>query len=182
MLFRSHEADSVAVTDIMERMKTGDSFRNVTVNRNYRKDGSIADCQWYNSAVYDAQGNLASILSSVLDVTERNRAERELRKSEERLRMSTEAGGIGTFTVDVPSGNAEFSPETSVMVGFPAMSGAPISEVFARVHRDDLAMVRQHYEAALDPLRGGRPARRVEVRSARWRSPLDDVERQGRVH
>ena len=157
-----HEADSVAVTDIMERMKTGDSFRNVTVNRNYRKDGSIADCQWYNSAVYDAQGNLASILSSVLDVTERNRAERELRKSEERLRMSTEAGGIGTFTVDVPSGNAEFSPETSVMVGFPAMSGAPISEVFARVHRDDLAMVRQHYEAALDPLRGGHL--RVELR------------------
>lgn len=156
------EADRDIVNEIMESMKSNARSRTVCINRNYRKDGAIIDCQWYNSAVYDAQGNLASILSSVLDVTERNRAERELRQSEERLRLSTEAGGIGTFTVDVANGNAEFSPETSIMVGFPGRSGAPISEVFARVHHDDLEMVRQRYEAALDPLRGG--DLRVELR------------------
>jgi signal transduction histidine kinase/CheY-like chemotaxis protein len=46
-------------------------------NRNYRKDGSILHCEWYNSVLSDERGELVSVLSLVLDVTARKQAEQE---------------------------------------------------------------------------------------------------------
>ncbi|MHB8901451.1 MAG: response regulator, partial [Thermoguttaceae bacterium] len=46
------------------------------------KDGSVVDCEWYNSSLKDGAGRLRSILSLVLDVTARRRAE----ASEQRLK------------------------------------------------------------------------------------------------
>jgi PAS domain S-box-containing protein len=43
--------------------------RRLSANRNYRKDGSVVYCEWYNSSLLDAAGNLSSILSLGLDVT-----------------------------------------------------------------------------------------------------------------
>ncbi len=54
-------------------------------NRNYRKDGTTIECEWYNSALVDESGNLVSILSLTQDVTERNRLERALQASEAKL-------------------------------------------------------------------------------------------------
>jgi len=48
------------------------------INRNYRKDGSVIWCEWYNSAIYDEQGKLVSVFSQVLDITERKAAEARL--------------------------------------------------------------------------------------------------------
>lgn len=52
--------------------------RRFFVNRNYRKDGSIICCEWYNSSMLDNTGNLTSILSLVRDVTRRREAEMAL--------------------------------------------------------------------------------------------------------
>jgi PAS domain S-box-containing protein len=63
----------------------GTTSRSRSVNRNFRKDGSVAYCEWYNSAIYDGAGRLVSILSQVLDVTNRTRAETELARYREQL-------------------------------------------------------------------------------------------------
>ena len=47
----------------------------LSANCNYRKGGSVIDCEWYNSSLLDESGRLESILSLVLDVTERNAAD-----------------------------------------------------------------------------------------------------------
>jgi PAS domain S-box-containing protein len=73
-----HEDDAEMVRDVTRDMIDGRRPRNLTTNRNYRKDGSILFCEWYNSAIYDTQGRLASIFSQVLDVTERRQALEEL--------------------------------------------------------------------------------------------------------
>jgi PAS domain S-box-containing protein len=50
--------------------------RSYTVEgRTYSKDGNIFYCQWYNTLLYDDQGNLVSIHSLVHDVSERKRSE-----------------------------------------------------------------------------------------------------------
>ncbi len=51
--------------------------RALSIHRNYRKDGTVILCERYDSAIYDADGCLVSILSQVLDITERHRAEAE---------------------------------------------------------------------------------------------------------
>ena len=66
-----HEEDAAAVNQVWADMVSGKLPRNMSANRNYRKDGSVIHCEWYNSAIYDADGKLASVLSRVLDVTER---------------------------------------------------------------------------------------------------------------
>lgn len=64
------------VSKAMEDLLTGHSPREAVANQNYRQDGSIVDCEWYNSAFVDKQRGLISVLSLVQDVTERKAVER----------------------------------------------------------------------------------------------------------
>lgn len=66
------------VNEVMARLIDGREQRNVSLNCNYTKDGSIIDCKWYNSALLDESGNLVSVLSLILDVTEQKQAEAAL--------------------------------------------------------------------------------------------------------
>jgi PAS domain S-box-containing protein len=77
--------DEPKVAEVATGLQDGTTPRRFSANRNYRKDGSVADCEWYNSSLLDDSGKLRSILSLVLDVTDRERAEEALRESESRL-------------------------------------------------------------------------------------------------
>ncbi|MFB2878162.1 PAS domain S-box protein [Floridanema aerugineum] len=66
--------------------RTAEEPMNIHYNRNYTKDGRVLDCEWYNSALLDEFGNVVSVLSLVLDVSDRKQAETELKKSEEQLK------------------------------------------------------------------------------------------------
>jgi PAS domain S-box-containing protein len=85
-LFWVYDEDRSAVERIMSDMQQGQNFSNIHRNRNIHKDGSIVQCEWYNTATYDPSGQLVSVLSQALDVTERNQARRELEQSREQLR------------------------------------------------------------------------------------------------
>jgi len=81
-----YEDDAEGVAKLAEDMLNGRYCSNVHTNRNYRKDGSVITCEWYNSVLLNPRGKLVSVLSSGLDITERKRAEIALRESEERFR------------------------------------------------------------------------------------------------
>ncbi len=72
-----HE-DAGHVAEVSAGLQQGTNPRQFSANRNYRKDGSLVDCEWYNSSLVDESGKLGSILSLVLDVTERKRANEEI--------------------------------------------------------------------------------------------------------
>jgi PAS domain S-box-containing protein len=69
-----YDEDVGQVERISGGLLTGTGLRSVSHNRNYRKDGAIIHCEWYNSSLLDESGNLKSILSLVLDVTDREQA------------------------------------------------------------------------------------------------------------
>ncbi len=76
-------------------------------------------------------------------------------ESEARLRLATEAAGIGTFAIDLETGRASYSPQLIAMLGLPAICSANIEDAFARVHRDDKARFMAGYEAGLKGANGG---------------------------
>ena len=71
-----YELDTGKVTEISST-NAQRHFSNMHANRNYRKDGTVIYCEWYNSAIRDQEGNLLSILTG-LDVTGRTLARNPL--------------------------------------------------------------------------------------------------------
>lgn len=56
----------------------------ISANDNVVKSGRRISCEWYNSVVKDSSGKTLGVLSLVLDVTDRNRYERELLEADKR--------------------------------------------------------------------------------------------------
>jgi len=71
------DEDVDAVAQATNRQRVGEELHGVQRNRNYTKDGSVLYCEWYNSVLHDEHGQMVSVLSLVLDVTDRKRAEEE---------------------------------------------------------------------------------------------------------
>jgi PAS domain S-box-containing protein len=82
-----YDEDRSQVGEVSVDLRSGRDSKRFSANRNYRKDGSVAYCEWYNSSLMDESGNLRSILSLVLDVTERKQATDALHESEKQLQL-----------------------------------------------------------------------------------------------
>ncbi|MDR3555429.1 MAG: PAS domain S-box protein [Syntrophobacteraceae bacterium] len=85
-----YKEDETRVTEVSYELRSGINQQRFSANRNYRKDGSVIHCEWYNSSLLFDSGKLRSILSLVLDVTERKKMEEELRTSRDELEIRVE--------------------------------------------------------------------------------------------
>ena len=85
-----YQDDIPAVNRINYELMKGVVNSNLSLIRNYTKDGNVIYCEWYNSILRDEQGNVITILSLAHDVTERKNAEETLNKSYEEIRRLTE--------------------------------------------------------------------------------------------
>ncbi len=72
------EADQHIADDVMHRLLTQKNPRATSLNRNYRKDGSVIWVEWNNSRLVDDNGAVVSVLSLMQDVTARVNAEERL--------------------------------------------------------------------------------------------------------
>lgn len=86
-VIESDQAQMAAYIQAIFEQKPTQSFME---SRNYTKSGEVIHCEWYNSVLLDAMGNVQSILSLVMDVTQRKRLEADLRQSEAIARQQTE--------------------------------------------------------------------------------------------
>jgi PAS domain S-box-containing protein len=115
-----HEEDEELVRDESAGLLGGERPRSLNVNRNYRKDGSVLYCEWYNSGIYDSHGKLISVLSLVLDITNRKRTEEVLRASEERHRTMLKTAMDGIWCVDLQGRLLEVNDAYCRMSGYSA--------------------------------------------------------------
>ncbi len=113
-----YEPDGEYVQKISEGLQHGTAAKSVSRNRNYRKDGSVIHCEWYNSSNTDAGGNLISIFSLVLDVTERENAAKALRASEERFRNIFEYAPTGIAITDTEGHFLQSNPAYESLTGY----------------------------------------------------------------
>jgi PAS domain S-box-containing protein len=76
-----HPDDEPSIRHMMNALLQGEVQRNVSRHRHYRTDGSLIHCACYNSVRRDAQGNLLTVLTLMLDITEQQALEDRLRQS-----------------------------------------------------------------------------------------------------
>ncbi|BDI30368.1 hypothetical protein CCAX7_24190 [Capsulimonas corticalis] len=82
------DQDIAVVESGIARMLVSPDQRNIVRVRNRTRDGRVLDCEWYSSVALDRRGKIESILSLVLDVTEKRRAEEEHAQLLEQVQQS----------------------------------------------------------------------------------------------
>ena len=80
-----YEEDIPVVDNTMERLTSGEEDKVVSTNRNITKSGELKTCIWYNSILFDENGQMASVMSLVQDITLERVTMDALKLSESRL-------------------------------------------------------------------------------------------------
>ncbi len=88
-----------AVGAVVEKLLAGEAANYTQPGNNVQKDGTVISCLWYNTPLKDESGSTVAVLSMVVDVTERERAELTLRESEERFRNLVEHAADPLFLI-----------------------------------------------------------------------------------
>ncbi len=120
---------------------------------NYRKDGSLFWNRLLISPVFSG-GELSYFFASQFDITrdrtagiavDRDEIERDLQRrisdltaSEERLHFTLMAGGLGTWTLDVPAQRLVASPICKANFGRDAANNFTYQDLAASIHPDDV--------------------------------------------
>jgi len=97
------------------------------------------------------EGESPRLLSSFVDVTERNRMQAALAENEERLRLALSVANQGTYDLDLATGDCVVSPEYARMLGYdPAAFRETAAAFKERLHPEDrtatLAAMRRYLD------------------------------------
>ena len=92
-----YEEDINRLSKVAQQLMEGTVERNHVVHRNYTKDGRVIWCEWFNSVLKDKDGKIITIMSLVQDITERKKAEQELREGETKYRNMVERNLAGIY-------------------------------------------------------------------------------------
>ncbi len=108
-----YEPDKEGIQNIRERIFQGENNHIFSCNRNYRKDGTVITCEWYNIVSREDNGKMKSVLSTILDITKRKELEQTIVESEARYRTIFENAGDGIAIIDndknIISANVSFA-------------------------------------------------------------------------
>ncbi|HZL87382.1 MAG TPA: PAS domain S-box protein [Pirellulaceae bacterium] len=91
------------------------------------------------------------LIAAARDRRRKEESQRELRLSEERLRLAAEAAQLGTFSIDLPSRAVHWSPELKRILGGSAWTPRDVDDIARMIHKEDASRLRQSFERSLDP-------------------------------
>jgi PAS domain S-box-containing protein len=107
----------------------------------YRMRHSNGKWLWFSSQdrvlSRTADGRLAQVLGIAQDISERKQIELNLRNSEERLRLATEASDMGMWFWDLVNDNLEWTTRCKTLFGFAPDSSVTYSRFLDTLHPED---------------------------------------------
>ncbi len=130
-------------------MKEGTEFE--LESRHIRADGKII--YTHNLVkVQQENGRYTKIFGSIQDITERYKANKALRQSENRLREAQLLAKLGSWEYDIKSQKIRWSEETFRLFDMDPMGGEPTFEAYMSqlVHPEDRERIQFHVEEAVE--------------------------------
>ncbi len=132
--------DQERTTQVANELTTGKVERNHALNRNVRKDGTVIWCEWFNSVLKNAAGEVITIMSLVQDVTERKKTEEKIVQSESRFRGLLENSYDAIVIRDAQFHMIYSSPSARRILGINETDPAEVSFIDT-IHPDDRTFV-----------------------------------------
>ena len=108
-----HEEDAADFLSLMSDLAEDNNPRAFFQGRHYRRDGAVAHCEWYHSALRDESGQVVSIFSFAVDITERKRREAELTQ----IRKAVESASDAICIADAAGKITYLNPAFDVLFG-----------------------------------------------------------------
>jgi len=136
------------VAGILRRITAGEMSAH-SINENVTKDGRTITCEWFNTPLKDDQGRFVGLLSMAQDITQRKRAEEELRNSREDLNRAQTVAQTGSWRLDVRHNELLWSDENHRIFGIPRGLRLTYETFLGTIHPDDRQYVQQKWTAAL---------------------------------
>jgi PAS domain S-box-containing protein len=112
------------------------------------KDGTLVPVLVEERLIHDDHGKIKGIRTTLHDMTERNRAEEQLRTSEMLLAESQRIAHLGSFELDPVTGAVNCSDETWRIFGLDKRSGFHFRDYLKTIHPDDLIAVKSIFKRA----------------------------------
>jgi len=131
-----------SLRELIRQMKKKEVRSYTIQHRNYTKDGQLIWCEWFNSVSKDEEGHV-TVMSLVQDITERKKAEEDLKRSEMMLREAQAITHLGHWEIDLTTNTHEWSDEMYRLFGLNKEKVVPSRELFlSLIHPDDLEYIK----------------------------------------
>ncbi|HEX6465797.1 MAG TPA: PAS domain S-box protein [Terriglobales bacterium] len=114
----------------------------------WRKDGSSFSVEFSSSPII-SDGVVKGAVISFTDITSRQQVEEALRENEQRLRMALTTGRLGSWGVDLVTGEMQCSDICKANFGRSATEPFSYQELFEAIHPDHRKRVRALVEQAI---------------------------------
>jgi diguanylate cyclase (GGDEF)-like protein/PAS domain S-box-containing protein len=130
------------------RLIAGRPFEHLETTRR-RKDGSLVEVLITASTATDLAGNVVSFSVIAHDITDRRTRQRELEASQGRLAEAQRIAHLGSFELDVTTGELKWSEEYFRLLGFDPAVTPSIARFMTVLHPDDLPKVDRAWRDAI---------------------------------
>ena len=100
--------------------------------------------------LFDLEGNVESILVTVIDITDKVIARNELQKARDMIKQAVESSGLGTWTADIKSDKLNLSDRGKKMHGIPLNTELTLSQAIKLVMPDHAQKVKDAIKAAIE--------------------------------
>lgn len=144
-----HPDDMPRVSLFTRRLTESRERSNVCQSRNLTRSGEVIHCTWYNSALYDAEGRILSILSLVMDVSDQVKADRTILEKERLYHALVETTNTGYVLADEFGRVLDANDEFVQLTGHQSVSEILHSSLMQWVEPNEVSKCRKAFKKLL---------------------------------